>query len=48
MRNLQLDDNRHKSCQLSICTDQALSENAIHASGKDAIWQDLDQYNLQV
>lgn len=33
MRNSQLDDNKHISFQLSICIDQALSENAIHASG---------------
>lgn len=48
MRNLQLDDNKHKSFQLSICSDQALNENAIHASEKDVIWQDSGQYNLQV
>lgn len=48
MRNLQLDDNKHKSFQLSICSDQALNENATHASEKDVIWQDLGQYNLQV
>lgn len=48
MRNLQLDDNKHKSFQLSICSGQALNENAIHASEKDVIWQDSGQYNLQV
>lgn len=37
MRNSQLGDNKHISFQLSIYSDQALSENAIHASGEIVI-----------
>lgn len=46
MSNLQLDDNKHRSFQLSIYSDQALTENAIHASVEVVVWK--DRYNLQV
>lgn len=38
-KSLQLDENRHKSSQWSICSDQALIWSAIHVTDEDQALQ---------
>lgn len=42
-----MDDNKHISFQLSICSDQGLSGNATHATGNILLLKDLGRCILQ-